>query len=110
MDWLELLSELAAIATAIVATIAGAWVWLDARNKRRRLEDYLTMEKARGSDRGKCTILHLMAKLGLTQSEILRASFRGGKIARRLDVEGSTGHARKMLLEYDPDAQEGEAE
>ncbi|MDG2002390.1 MAG: hypothetical protein P8J20_03575 [Novosphingobium sp.] len=109
MDWLELLAQLAAIATAVIATVAAGWVWLDVRRKRRRLEDYLKAEMATGGDKGQRTILHLMAKLGLTESEILHASFRSNKIIRRLSVEDGTGHAHRMLLEYRPDAQQDPA-
>ena len=59
----------------------------------------LKAEKAKRKDKGQRTILHLIAKLGMTESQILEASFRSGKIARRVAEDNKTERASEILLE-----------
>lgn len=99
MDWLSLAANISAIATALVAGVTACWFWRDALLKRQKLERYLEAEKAKGVDRGQRSILHLMTALGLTESEVLQASFRSSKIKRRIKSDGD-GLAAHMLLEY----------
>jgi len=44
--------------------------------------------------------LHLMVKLGLTESEILQASFKSHHIKRRETTDPKTHLAERILLEY----------
>ena len=44
--------------------------------------------------------MHLVAKLGLTEAEILNASFRSRYIARRISSDKDTNLATAILLEY----------
>src|ERR1700692_3152954 len=69
-------------------------------SKRIQLENYLKAEKAAGRDKGQRTILHLMARLGLTEAEVLQASFGSKHLVRRLAVDPTTLRADAILLEY----------
>lgn len=100
MGWLGLLANISAIATALIAAVTAIWFWRDARLKRLRLEQYLAAEQAKGEDRGQRSVLHLMTKLGLTEAEILQASFRSRHIKRRIKSDAG-GMAAQMLLEFD---------
>lgn len=100
MTWLATLGNIAAISTALVAAFGyGSYRW-DHRRKREKLEDYLKAEKAKGTDRGQRTILHLIAELGLTEQEILHASFVSNHIDRRIAPHPITNRATELLLEY----------
>ena len=100
MTWLGVLGNIAAILTAAVAAVGyGLYRW-DHRKKREKLEAYLKAEKAKGTDRGQRTILHLIAELGLTESEILHASFISDHIDRRVASDQKTNRATELLLEY----------
>ena len=107
MSYLGIVSDIAAILTAAVAGWAGLYFWIDIRGKRQRLEAYLKQVKdtAKDDDKGQRSILHLMARLGLTEAEILHASFRSSRIKRTLAADKDTGRADAMLLEYDPKKQ-----
>lgn len=104
-DFLTILANVSAIATAVVAVVAAIYLGFDRRNKRVTLEGYLKKEKqeAKGDNKGQRSLLHLMARLGMTEAELLQASFRSKKIARRLSSEKETGHASALLLEYKDD-------
>lgn len=103
---LATIANIAAILTALFAAWAGIYVIFDLRNKRLKLEDYLrqVQSNATGDDKGQRTILHLMARLGLTEAEILHASFRSKCIVRTLAANKETGRADAMLFEYDDKA------
>ena len=93
------IAHVAAIATALVAAGTACWLWFERQAKRRKLEDYLKTQKEAGKDKGQRSILHLMCALGLTEAEILQASFRSKKIKRRM-ISDKSGIAAQMLLEY----------
>ena len=103
MTTLATIANIAAILTALIAAWAGIYVMIDLRRKRRKLETYLqrVQSNATGDDQGKRTILHLMARLGLTEAEILHASFRSNRIVRSLAADKETGRADAMLLAYE---------
>jgi hypothetical protein len=103
MDWFSFAANISAIATALIAGATALWFWRDARLKRQRLERYLAAEKSKGADRGQRSILHVMTALGLTEAEVLQASFRSSKIQRRIKSDGE-GMAAQMLLEYSEEA------
>src|SRR5258706_1235553 len=67
---LEITSHWAGILTALVAAGAYAVYRWDIHSKRIQLENYLKAEKAAARDKGQRTILHLMARLGLTEAEV----------------------------------------
>ena len=100
MKWLGALGNIAAISTALVAVIGAGVYCCNRWRKRQKLEAYLKAEKAKGKDRGQRTILHLIAELGLTESEILQASFVSNHIDRRIAPDPETNRATELLLEY----------
>ena len=101
MEWLGHISNAAAILTAGLAVWFWAYYRCDISNKRVLLENHLRDEKATSDDRGQRSILNLMAELGLTEDEILRASFKSKKILRKIHVNKETHLADYLLFEYD---------
>ncbi|HEY1615106.1 MAG TPA: hypothetical protein VGF97_15575 [Rhizomicrobium sp.] len=101
MDYLTTAANVAAILTAISA--AAAWVYyiVGQQSKRRKLESYLRSEKSKGADKGQRTVLHLMVRVGLTEDEILQASFRSRHIKRLIATDPKTNRAEAILLAYD---------
>ena len=97
---LEITSHWAGILTALVAAGAYAVYRWDIHSKRIQLENYLKAEKAAARDKGQRTILHLMARLGLTEAEVLQASFGSKHIVRRIAADPTTHLADAILLEY----------
>src|SRR5277367_4550275 len=98
-DW----ANIASILTAVVAVCAWARFEWSMRNKRKRLENYLQFQKrnATRGDRGQRSMLHLMANVGLTESEILQASFKSGYIKRLVATSESSHLASDILFQYD---------
>lgn len=99
---LTILANLASIATAIVAVWFFALYQWGRRSKLRRLETYLFEEKASGIDDGKRSVLHLVAELGMSESEVMDAAFRSRVVRRvvQLDFDSREG---MLMLEYDED-------
>lgn len=94
MAILDTIANLAEILTALIALIVSVWYWCDQRRKLCKLEDYLKANTAAH------TILHLMARVGLTEDEILKASFKSSHIARKLHENPDTHLADSLLFEY----------
>ncbi len=99
-NWLGLLANIAAIVTAVVAFAGSAWYVVERRAKRLRLESYLKAERDAGKDKGQRSMLHLVARVGLTEQEVLQASFRSRHIARVLTTNKLDGMAKDILFEY----------
>lgn len=101
-DWLGLVANIAAIVTALVAFVGSTWFFVERGSKRRRLEAYLKAERDEGDDddKGQRSILHLIARVGLTEQEILQAGFRSKHIGRVLTTNKSDGMAKDILLVY----------
>jgi hypothetical protein len=96
---LSVTSNWAAILTAVVATTAyGRYLWVQL-SQRRTLEGHLRKEKISGVGSGKRTVMHLMANLALTESEVLSAAFRSKKISPVVGVDDK-GRADTLLFEY----------
>lgn len=96
----EVASQWAAIWTALVASIASVVYWCDFASKRKKLETYLSKEKAASPDKPMRSVVHLMARLGLSEAEVLQASFRSKHIIRKLHVDRETNLANEILFEY----------
>jgi hypothetical protein len=97
---LSLWANLAAILTAVIAVFGyGKYQW-DACTRRKKLEIYLKSEKEKGKDQGQRSALHLMARLGLTEAEILHASFSSKYILRKIATDQKTNRAEALLFEY----------
>ena len=99
-NWLGLLANIAAIVTPLVAFAGSLWYLIERRGKRLRLEAYLKAERDKGKDKGQRSMLHLVARVGLTEKEILQASFRSRHIDRGLTTNKLDGIAKDILLEY----------
>jgi len=100
MTYLEHGANAIAILTAVVAVSGfGVYHWRQF-HKCQRLERYLKSEKAKDEDRGQRSLVHLMAKVGLTESELKQASIRSKHIVRKIVKDGKTGRADSILLEW----------
>ncbi|WP_299809453.1 hypothetical protein [uncultured Roseibium sp.] len=94
----------AAILTAVVATTAYGRFLYQQHRQTRALEKHLKMEMASGKDTGKRTVLHLMAALSLTETEVLSAAFRSRKVSPAI-ITDAKGRADGLMFVYDgPDA------
>src|SRR5258707_3752928 len=104
-ETLDCFSDWAAILTAIAAFGAwGRYEWASC-NRIKKLEDYLRDAKAeavKAGKKGQFSMIHLMKEVGLTEDEILQASFKSKFIMRKEKVDGETNLATELLFEYDP--------
>lgn len=100
---LDTLDHIASIATSIIAALAyGQFQWRRFQ-KRKMLEDYLRAEvpgRRSPSDKGRRTVLHLMAALGMTEADILDAGFSSSRIKRSTAQDPETKRAAAIYLEY----------
>ncbi len=100
MSWFGILANIAAVLTAVIAAVGySAYRW-DQFTKRKKLEKYLKDEKSDGKDRGQRSLLHLMANVGMTEAELIQASFRSDHIERKIAPDDKTGRADSLLLEW----------
>ena len=99
-ELIAILGSWAAIFTSVVAIIGYGSYLFSGWARRFALERYLKGEKEVGLDRGQRSILHLIANLGMTEAEILTASFQSNKIIRRLKTGDDTNLATGILLEW----------
>lgn len=96
---LAITANWAAILTAVVAVWAyGRYIWVGCQ-KRSRLEEHLKAEKAKRTNKGQRGIPHLVANLGMTESDIFDAAFRSKRVRRVTDID-EDGFATKVMLEY----------
>ncbi len=99
-DCLEIVANIAAILTALVAIMAAYYYKRDRKKKQLKLENYLRAAQLDKPDRHTYTALHLMAQLGLTESEILNASFTSRHIIRKEHVNTDTSLTDQILFAY----------
>ena len=96
--------EVAANVAAILTALGAGWAYGSYRwalwIKRKRLERYL--KRARKTKFVKRGTIRLMSDLGLTESEVLQASFRSRRTRRSVAVDPETGRANAILFEYEP--------
>lgn len=97
-DLLGIASDWAAILTALVATVAYGHYWFAQRARRKALETYLKEEKRRAADEGRRSVMHLMANLAMTESEVLHAGFQSDRIKA---VPGLDERGRAVLLYFE---------
>ncbi len=91
------IANVASILTAIVAVLAYGQYTLQAQARRWRLERYL--KSVRHEGKGQKTVLHLMARLSMTEAEVLAAGFHSRKVVPKVDTDGD-GKADKLLFQY----------
>ncbi len=97
---LEVAAHWSAILTGFIALVAGCKYWLDRRAKRHRLEHYLKHVKENGTDKGQRTVLHLTARLAMTENDILQSAFASRQITSRVGIDPETKRANTLFLEY----------
>lgn len=97
-DCLEIVAAWASILTAAIAVLAYAVYRYERCEKRLRLESYLKDEKAKGADKGQRTLTHLVANLGMSETDVLDCAFRSRRVVRTVDVKD--GKAIGIFLEY----------
>jgi hypothetical protein len=94
---LEIAANWAAILTAVVATVAYARFVFGQLRRQWALEKHLRDERAEGEDQGRRTVVHLMANLGMTEAEVLRAGFDSKKVRA---VPGVDDQGRAIRLYF----------
>lgn len=99
-DSLASLANIAAIITAAVALFGYLAYQIGQCRKRIKLEQYLRSEKQQGSDNGQRSLLHLVANVGMTETELIQASFKSKRIIRRIKQDKNSGLADSILLEF----------
>lgn len=100
MEYLEIVADVASILTAVVAGGAAIYVTCDAHTKRQRLEQYLKSEKQQNPNKHTHSIIHLMAELGMSEAELLHASFKSRHVIHKTRKDNDTGLAAHLLFEY----------
>jgi hypothetical protein len=96
-------ANLASIATFFIAGFGYAKYQCDRLKKQKLLENYLeTVKKddAKEGKEGKKSIRHLIAKVGMTEAEILQASFNSKKIIRVTKSKKKGPLAGKIMLVF----------
>lgn len=102
MDYFHAL-EWAANAAEVATPIVGVTLWCIYRcefsRKVKKLEEHLKEELPR--DGGQRTILHITAQTGLTESEIIQASFKS-RFIKRHQMMGKNGETERIKFSYNP--------
>ena len=101
MTDISTIANIAAIFTALIAAYGYGSYRIDRYLKDSRLVEYLKSEKNVKEDKGQRSLLHLMANVGMTEAEILQASFRSKHIKRKLAKDNKSGRAEAILLEWE---------
>lgn len=96
----DIAGDIATVATAVVAVFGYSKYLLEKLINRKRLECYLRCQKEAGTDEGQRSIIHLMARTGLTETEIFEASRNSKHIVRRIKSDPETKLAKALLFEY----------
>jgi Ni/Fe-hydrogenase subunit HybB-like protein len=92
---LDAFANIASILTALIAAGASVYLWCERRKKINRLAEYLKKESGHSH-----TVVHLMANLGMTEAEILHASFASRHVVHKVRKDYETGLASQLLFEY----------
>jgi len=99
-DNLGAIANVSAILTAVVAIFGYGAYRVEQCSKYKKLENYLKAEKSKGKDFGQRSLLHLMANVGMTEAELIQASFRSNHIKRKIAPDEKTNRAEALLLEW----------
>ncbi len=90
----------AGIAAVILPILWGVVKILKSRFRRRKLEKYLQDARNKPGSRGRHTIAHLVARLHLTEDEIITAAASSKHIRSRIISNRETGLADGHYYEY----------
>lgn len=99
VDFLEIVASWASIITALVAVVAYGNFVCYRRSQVKAVEKYLASEKALENDKGQRSVTHLMARLKMTEAEVLGAAFRSKRI-RSVVGTGDNGRADDIMFQY----------
>ena len=108
MDWkcwndvIELTANVVVIIGAIIALFEWGRFLCRKKQKRTRLEEYLKDQKREDSKikkKGQRSLTHLVAKLGISEAEILDLAFGNRKVELKVK-EDEQGYADKTLFVY----------
>ncbi len=107
MKSLPVLLLLASIALNLSVALALVMQRLDRRRKRILLENYLRAESLNATNgrTGLHNIVHLVVKLGLTEDELLTASFQSRRVIRMAPVDRDLKEISDVLLGYQDPAE-----
>jgi hypothetical protein len=102
LEKLEIVANISAILTSVGAVAAWCYYQYGFIQKRKALEKCLEQDgqsyKKVGQP-GAFTFQHITAKTGLTESEILKASFKNRRI-NRLERPDADGYTTEILFQY----------
>lgn len=96
---IEITANAASILTAVIAVWAFLYFQVGKLRQRWRLEAYLRDQQTGSRDGGQRTILHLVARLGMSEAEIIDAAFRSKVIDRKVSQDDE-GKADRLFLVY----------
>ena len=103
-DMLSTIANVCAILTFLGALLAWLNYKLERWSKTSKLKAYLKrvrQEDLKLNKSGQRTALHLIRHVGLTEDEILRASFDSKKIHRAVSVDPETSKANQLLFYFE---------
>lgn len=95
------LADLSQILTGIIALSSAGWYFLAGYCRIRKLNSYLRDAKAldtASGKKGQHTAEHLMARLGMSEEQLYRASFWSCHVSHYLQSEN--GMASRILFGY----------
>jgi hypothetical protein len=95
----SVMANWAAISTAAIAVYGYGRYRCDQWRRRKKLERYLYAEKAGSDDEGKRTVIHLMGRLSMTETEIFAAAFGSKNVSSALALDWDN-RATALLFEY----------
>ena len=98
-DFMQYFTWAVTVGGPLVGVYAYGKYMCDRRKKDRKLICHLKKEKEKENNKGQRTIVHLMARVGLTKDEILQASYRNHQIYRTIK-KGEDGFGEQVLFEY----------
>lgn len=100
-ELIEVCAAWSAIFTFLGALFAyGKFLW-ERKSKRKRLERYLKDVQGTSDDQGLRSLVHLVANVGLSESEIMDAAFKSKHIDRKVKT-GQGNLAVEIMLVYRP--------
>jgi hypothetical protein len=92
-------ADVASVGTCVVAVFGYLRYRCVIYRKSKRLVEYLRAEQQTERDHGERTALHITRNIGLTEDEIIQASFHNPRIGRRVKT-GENGLAERLLFVY----------
>ena len=97
--YLDTIDHIATILTSVVAV--GAWIQYQHGKfkKRVRLENYLR-DVELPEHQSSCSVLRLVAELGMSETDIMDASLRSRRVERLRRPDPQTGLTAQVMLRY----------